>query len=84
MLSLNVDQIVPGANNAVAIELISTHIRRQLAERAREFRPRTAHLEPAPSAGLPPPQIENHKNLFVLPQTPQLKVRQWCDSPDPF
>ncbi|KAF9243520.1 uracil phosphoribosyltransferase-domain-containing protein [Melanogaster broomeanus] len=36
--SRHADIVVPGSNNSVAIELISTHIRRQMNERARHFR----------------------------------------------
>jgi uracil phosphoribosyltransferase len=65
-------QIVPGAENAVAIELISTHIRRQLKERSNHFREKMAT-----------PRISGKQlgltniddlHLTILPQTPQLKV----------
>jgi hypothetical protein len=66
-------QIVPGNDNSVAIELISTHVRRQLKERSNRFRQRLA---------VPPicDRLSNPKGGFgslrltVLPQTPQLKV----------
>jgi len=69
------DIIVPGAKNAVAIELISTHIRRQLGDRAKEFRPQMAsgQLTGTPLLGHTIPSYEKPANLFVLPQTPQLK-----------
>lgn len=64
-------QVVPGSDNAVAIELISTHIRRQLNERAGQFRKQMAHNERLTFIG----EENNHPNLILLPQTPQLKVR---------
>jgi uridine kinase len=71
------DIIVPGKNNAVAIELISTHIRRQLERRSRHFRQEMAaslSLEPSLSRGPPrEPSIEE-LGLTVLEQTPQLKI----------
>ncbi|EPQ54243.1 armadillo/beta-catenin/plakoglobin [Gloeophyllum trabeum ATCC 11539] len=70
------DIIVPGSDNHVAIELISTHIRRQLHERARRFRPKMVSRRPT---GLSPPSTvmsnvsDRHPNLILLPQTPQLQ-----------
>ena len=65
-------QVVPGSNNSVAIDLISTHVRRQMNERARHFRKNMA----CTSIVKCPKSSNNHKdlNLIVLPQTPQLKV----------
>ncbi|KAJ8588445.1 P-loop containing nucleoside triphosphate hydrolase protein [Rhizopogon salebrosus TDB-379] len=62
--------IVPGSNNSVAIDLISTHIRRQMTERATHFRKHMASktIECCLSDGNPV-----SSNLIVLPQTPQLK-----------
>ncbi|KAF9778963.1 armadillo/beta-catenin/plakoglobin [Thelephora terrestris] len=69
------DIIVPGSNNNVAIELISTHIRRELTNRAREFRCKiTNAIKPNPST--PDPShiaVEQLPNLHIIPQTPQLK-----------
>ncbi|KAJ7066975.1 armadillo/beta-catenin/plakoglobin [Mycena amicta] len=50
------DIIVPGSNNQVAIELICTHIRRKLHERANHFRPKMAipHMAFSPSSGRRP------------------------------
>ncbi|KAJ7650221.1 armadillo/beta-catenin/plakoglobin [Roridomyces roridus] len=64
------DIIVPGSNNAVAIDIISTHIRRQLQERSNSFRPKMAmpHLFPSISG-----KTVQDLNLTVLPQTPQLQ-----------
>ncbi|KZT29873.1 armadillo/beta-catenin/plakoglobin [Neolentinus lepideus HHB14362 ss-1] len=71
------DIIVPGSDNHIAIELISTHVRRQLRERARRFRPKIVSRRPT---GLPLPvelwsnsSEQTPSNLIVLPQTPQLK-----------
>jgi uridine kinase len=64
-------QIVPGSDNDVAIELITTHIRRQLNERSNQLRQQMAI--PSPSTLLEvEPQLE--ETLIVLPQTKQLKV----------
>ncbi|GAW01666.1 armadillo beta-catenin plakoglobin [Lentinula edodes] len=66
------DIIVPGQNNSVAIDLISTHTRRQLQERSNSFRPRmvTSSLH-APSLVDEP--LENDPNSMILPSTPQLE-----------
>ncbi|KAG1822020.1 armadillo beta-catenin plakoglobin [Suillus subaureus] len=68
------DIVVPGSNNSVAIDLISTHIRRQMTERARHFRKRmvSQSIECCLSTSDGSPVS---KNLIVLPQTPQLKDR---------
>lgn len=69
------DVIVPGSNNSVAIELISTHIRRELTNRAREFRCEITN-EIKGSSPIPDPSqipVEQLPNLHVVPQTPQLK-----------
>ncbi|KAG1895494.1 armadillo beta-catenin plakoglobin [Suillus fuscotomentosus] len=66
------DIVVPGSNNAVAIDLITTHIRRQMTERARHFR---KHMV-SQSVGCCLSTSDGNpvsKNLIVLPQTPQLK-----------
>jgi len=73
----NSQQIVPGKNNTVAIELICTHIGRQLERRSRHFRQEmvgSLSLEPSLSrAPAREPSIEG-LGLTVLEQTPQLKV----------
>ena len=64
-------EIVPGSENGVAIELLTTHIRKKLEDRSNRFRNKMAipHLKLSP---------EEYKledlDLIVLPQTPQLKV----------
>ncbi|EIN04896.1 armadillo/beta-catenin/plakoglobin [Punctularia strigosozonata HHB-11173 SS5] len=72
--SRHADIIVPGSDNEVAIDLISTHIRRQLADRARSFRP---HMVPSPSsasfASSPNNALEDKPNFILMKQTPQLK-----------
>ena len=60
----------------VAIELISTHVRRELTHRAREFRCKiTGEIGRNPST-LNPSQVtvEQLPNLHVVSQTPQLQV----------
>ncbi|TFK75223.1 armadillo/beta-catenin/plakoglobin [Pluteus cervinus] len=67
------DIIVPGSNNAVAIELICTHIRRQLADRASRFRQKIAiphrYLLGTETCDV---RVED-LNLTVLPQTRQVQ-----------
>ncbi|OCH86072.1 armadillo/beta-catenin/plakoglobin [Obba rivulosa] len=63
--------IVPGSDNNVAIELISTHIRRQLNERATRLRQHLVGPRDLISQSAIP--LEAHSNLALLPQTPQLK-----------
>jgi uridine kinase len=64
------DIIVPGSDNSVAIELISTHIRRKLEERSNRFR----HKMAIPHLKLHPEEYElQDLDLTVLNQTPQLK-----------
>ncbi|KAH8994883.1 armadillo/beta-catenin/plakoglobin [Lactarius akahatsu] len=68
------DIIVPGQDNAVAIELISTHIRRQLEQRSRHFRRKMAEsLKRSLSKGPPRELTIEELGLTVLEQTPQLK-----------
>ena len=72
-------QIVPGHDNGVAIELISTHIRRQLDSRSRKFRRKMAaslkrSLTSDPT-GPPRDLTEQELGLTVIEQTPQVKVR---------
>ncbi|KZT41250.1 P-loop containing nucleoside triphosphate hydrolase protein [Sistotremastrum suecicum HHB10207 ss-3] len=61
------DIIVPGSQNSVAIDLISTHVRRMLDNRSNSFRDRLYV-----SGGLGDPSHRQSENLSVLPQTPQL------------
>lgn len=73
---LSLRQIVPGKDNSVAIELISTHIRRQLKERSNHFRKKmAAKLQPSLSRGPPKRMSDEELGLIILPQTPQLQVR---------
>lgn len=76
-------QIVPGASNEVAIDLIATHIRRQMNERAlRHRKGLTDH------PGLPRTSSGSISMLpdtvTVLEQTPQIIVRLavWVGVPD--
>ncbi|KAF9065590.1 armadillo/beta-catenin/plakoglobin [Rhodocollybia butyracea] len=66
------DIIVPGQNNEVAIELISTHTRRQLQERSNSFRPKMV-TSSSYSPDLINKPLENDPNLMILPSTSQLK-----------
>ena len=65
-------KIVPGVNNDVAIDLLTTHIRRKLKERSNHFRHKMAiprmYLHEDIEASL------DALNLTVLPMTPQRKV----------
>ncbi|KAN0107536.1 armadillo/beta-catenin/plakoglobin [Russula decolorans] len=70
------DIIVPGKNNAVAIELVCTHIRRQLERRSRHFRQEmVGSLSLGPSLSREPAREPSTEELglTVLEQTPQLK-----------
>ncbi|KAG6879558.1 hypothetical protein C0992_001563 [Termitomyces sp. T32_za158] len=69
------DIIVPGSNNAVAIDLISAHIRRQLEERANHFRQQLAipDLYLPNCSGLGSTSRLEDLDLKVLPHTAQLQ-----------
>jgi hypothetical protein len=61
----------------VAIDLICTHVQRQLEYRSRRFRQKMAvslSLKPSLSRGLPQEPSIDELGLTVLEQTPQLKV----------
>ncbi|KAG8688377.1 Uridine kinase, partial [Ceratobasidium sp. 423] len=68
------DIIVPGVRNSVAIDLITTHVRKKLSERTFQFRDKLArsdslvHIPDSPTA-----VADTTCNLIVLPQTPQLR-----------
>jgi uridine kinase len=62
-------QIVPGLQNNVAVELIVTHIRRQLAERSTSFR---SNLQKAPAPALSS-EIPLPPNAVLLDQTTGLQ-----------
>jgi uridine kinase len=66
-------QIVPGSDNAVAIELISTHIRRQLKDRSNHFRKQMASSPMDDRLSFVGGETAI-PNLILLPQTHQLKV----------
>lgn len=66
------DIIVPGSNNAVAIELITTHIRRQMNERAGHFR-RNISYRPVDKCLNSPSGNPEDSTLILLPKTPQLQ-----------
>ncbi|KIP07670.1 hypothetical protein PHLGIDRAFT_29945 [Phlebiopsis gigantea 11061_1 CR5-6] len=71
------DIIVPGSDNSVAIDLICTHIRRQLKDRKSSLKPQLAVAGPREeqsrqaSPYLTP--AEPWQNLIVIPETPQLQ-----------
>ncbi|KAK7691089.1 hypothetical protein QCA50_006192 [Cerrena zonata] len=72
------DIIVPGMDNGVAIDLIATHIRRKMKERASRFRPHMAQAGPPTPLSVPSTPdshelLEPYENLILLPQTAQLK-----------
>ncbi|KAK2460331.1 hypothetical protein APHAL10511_007720 [Amanita phalloides] len=74
--SSHADIIVPGHNNKVAIDLISTHVRRQLQERSNMFRKKIAiprlYLPSRPGSPSPEYGLED-LNLTVHPQTAQMQ-----------
>ncbi|KAF8753442.1 uridine kinase family [Rhizoctonia solani] len=67
---------IVGVRNAVAIDLITTHIRKKLSERSFQFRDKLAradslvHIITSPTV-----TTDTSCNLIVLPQTPQLRAR---------
>ncbi|KAI0033078.1 armadillo/beta-catenin/plakoglobin [Vararia minispora EC-137] len=68
------DIIVPGHDNKVAIELITTHIRRQLDQRSRQFRRKiAASVKRSLSRGPPREPTIEELGLTVLEHTPQVK-----------
>ncbi|KAI0250254.1 armadillo/beta-catenin/plakoglobin [Lactifluus subvellereus] len=72
--SRHADIIVPGKDNSVAIELISTHIQRQLERRSRRFRQKMAVSLARSLSQSPPRELSIEElGLTVLEQTPQLK-----------
>jgi len=75
-------QIVPGSNNAVAIELISTQVRRKLKERYVHIRPRIARglTEFQPGIQKPPALDVKWLNITLLERAPQLHVCQTAES----
>ncbi|KAF7771557.1 hypothetical protein Agabi119p4_5868 [Agaricus bisporus var. burnettii] len=70
------DIIVPGYNNSVAIELICTHVRRQLQERSNQFREKIAIPRPGIKSKFEyttPSPTPEELDLTVLPNTSQLQ-----------
>ncbi|CAE6370340.1 uridine kinase [Rhizoctonia solani AG-1 IB] len=68
------DIIVPGVRNAVAIDLITTHVRKKLSERSFQFRDKLARADSLVHIVTSPTVTTNATcNLIVLPQTPQLR-----------
>ncbi|KAF9485201.1 armadillo/beta-catenin/plakoglobin [Pholiota conissans] len=70
------DIIVPGSNNDVAIDLISTHIRKQLLERSNKLRQKIAvpHKYISSHSGSSTPEsILEDLDLTILKSTPQLE-----------
>ena len=69
---------MPGSDNTVAIDLICTHIRKQMHERTRNLRAQMAcgtplsHLDSSQILAI---SGTSDPNVIVLKQTPQLKVR---------
>ncbi|KAL4075085.1 uridine kinase family-domain-containing protein [Scleroderma yunnanense] len=66
------DIVVPGSDNTVAIDLISTHIRRQMNERAHHFRKNIA-CRPIDECLNSVNGTHEDSNLILLSQTPQLQ-----------
>ncbi|KAK7050952.1 Uridine kinase [Paramarasmius palmivorus] len=64
------DIIVPGSNNSVAIDLICTHVKRQLQDRSNAFREKMA----IPRLYVPSYATTLEElNLTILPSTPQIE-----------
>ena len=67
-------KIVPGSSNELAIELLVTHVKRQLDSRSLRFRHMLARLaddEPQTSAVA---SSDAEEGVVLLEQTPQLRV----------
>ncbi len=75
-------KIVPGQNNHVAIDLITTHMRKKLDERSVTFRESMAKAQMNFWKQRMTPGVESRpesltpsgKSVYVLPEGPQLKV----------
>ncbi|KAI0777112.1 armadillo/beta-catenin/plakoglobin [Irpex lacteus] len=71
------DIIVPGSDNGVAIDLISTHIKRQLKGRANSLRSQLAQAGPREALTIETspmlPAFEPWLNIVKIPDTPQLQ-----------
>ncbi|CAE6457417.1 unnamed protein product [Rhizoctonia solani] len=65
------DIIVPGVKNSVAIDLITTHVRKKLSERSFQFRDKLARSDSL--VHIPTSPTASTDNLVVLSQTPQLR-----------
>lgn len=67
-------QIVPGNDNAMAIELITTHVKKMLKDRSVKFRERMARAECFIMRPIGPSEGDLLDGIVVLPDSPQLKV----------
>lgn len=67
-------QIVPGSNNDVAIDLICTHIQKQLKERSHKLRQKIA-VPHKYISGTSTPEDFEEVDLDILKSTPQLQVK---------
>ncbi|KAI0775302.1 armadillo/beta-catenin/plakoglobin [Trametes elegans] len=65
--------IVPGSDNTVAIELISTHIRRKIEDRSKYLRGQLVKIAPQVTSSTGIPETQQFPNVTVLPQTRQLR-----------
>lgn len=75
-------QIVPGSSNQLAIELLVSHVKRQLDSRSLRFRKLLANMESSESKLKPKSagwQKDSH--VVLLEQTNQLKVSDVLSSP---
>ncbi|CAL1716210.1 unnamed protein product [Somion occarium] len=70
------DIIVPGSDNSVAIELIATHIRKKLKERATRFRP---HMAQAGSRSPTPLSLPSTPRVSALSPPSTLRVNAMTD-----
>lgn len=70
-------QIVPGSSNQLAIELLVTHIKRQLDSRTLRFRNMLARMaeEDANGSTSQTANKTTEEGVILLEQTPQLKVK---------
>lgn len=71
---------MPGASNSVAIDLIVTHIRRQLDARTLRFRNKLSQHASLPSTPgeVHGGELREPENVVLLEQTSQLRVRIRC------
>lgn len=70
-------KIVPGSSNNVAIDLITSHIRRELHQRSLHLRPDLTKSSPTIDRTLSMSSIQSQilpSNVNIMDETPQLKV----------